>query len=168
MQNNAVVKTEHVEDRLRRLDQLAADAVLGEMESHVIGLDDTEAAVRRRRWGQNEIASRHRRSILWQLGSRFASPLVLILLVIAAFSFVFGDRISATIVTLMAILSVVLAFVQEHKAERNAEALQEMVRVNAHVVRGGTVREVRLKEIVPGDVVELAAGDMVPADLKII
>ena len=75
---------------------------------------------------------------------------------------------SALIVAIIAVMSVVLSFIQEHKAGREAEKLSEMVRATATVFRNGKSRELPIKEIVPGDLVDLYAGDMIPADLRII
>jgi Mg2+-importing ATPase len=68
----------------------------------------------------------------------------------------------------MALISVVLSFVQEYNAGREAEKLREMIRVTATIIRNGRGREVKIRELVPGDIVDLYAGDMIPADLRII
>jgi ATPase, P-type (transporting), HAD superfamily, subfamily IC len=68
----------------------------------------------------------------------------------------------------MAIMSVFLSFIQEYRAGKEAEKLSEMVRATATVYRNGKPREVKIREIVPGDIVDLFAGDMIPADLRII
>jgi Mg2+-importing ATPase len=88
--------------------------------------------------------------------------------VIAAFSLIFGNEMQAVLVLLMAVLSVALSFMQEHRAGKEAEKLGEMVRATSTIYRNGKPREVKIREIVPGDVVDLFAGDMIPADLKII
>jgi Mg2+-importing ATPase len=90
------------------------------------------------------------------------------LLIIGAFSLFFGEKISAIIVSLMAVMSVMFAFVQEHRASKAAEKLSEMVRTTATVLRNGRSKEISIREIVPGDIVDLFAGDMIPADLRII
>ena len=69
---------------------------------------------------------------------------------------------------MMAIMSVFISFVQEHRAGKEADKLSEMVRATATVYRNGRSREVKIREIVPGDIVDLFAGDMIPADLRII
>jgi Mg2+-importing ATPase len=68
----------------------------------------------------------------------------------------------------MAIISVFLSFFQEYRAGKEAEKLSEMVRATATVIRNGKSQEVKIREIVPGDIVDLFAGDMIPADLRII
>ncbi len=90
------------------------------------------------------------------------------LLVIAAFSFYFGQQASAEIVSVMAVLSVVMTFVQEYRASKDAERLNDLIKVTTTVLRNGKPREVKIREIVPGDIIDLYAGDMIPADLRII
>jgi len=68
----------------------------------------------------------------------------------------------------MALISVLLSFFQEHRAGKEAEKLGEMVRTTATVYRNGKPKEINIREIVPGDIVDLFAGDMIPADLRII
>ncbi len=132
------------------------------------GLTDEEAKKRLSEYGFNEPAKKKKRTILFQILSKFLSPLVIVLLVIGVFSLFFGEKVSAILVMLMALISVLLSFVQEYRAGREAEKLSEMVRSTATVYRNGKAREIKIKEIVPGDIVDLFAGDMIPADLRII
>ena len=132
------------------------------------GLTDQAAQSRIREYGFNEPARKKKRTILFQILSKCANPLVIVLLVIAAFSLFFGEKAEAILVILMAIMSVFLSFIQEHRAGKEAEKLSEMVRATATVYRNGKAREVKIREIAPGDIVDLFAGDMIPADLRII
>jgi len=119
-------------------------------------------------YGYNEPARKKKRTILLQVLSKFVNPLVVVLLIIAGFSWFFGEKVSATLVILMAVMSVLVSFVQEHRASQEAERLSEMVRATATVYRNGKPKEIKIRDIVPGDVVDLFAGDMIPADLRII
>lgn len=132
------------------------------------GFSEKEAQKRLEEYGLNEPARKKKRTILVQILSKFANPLVVVLLIIAAFSVFFGEKISALLVSLMAAMSVFLSFVQEYRAGREADKLSEMVRATATVYRNGKPKEIKMKGIVPGDVVDLFAGDMIPADLRII
>lgn len=132
------------------------------------GLTDEEARKRLEEYGYNEPARKKKRTILLQIVSKFINPLVIVLLIIAAFSIFFGEKISAVLVLLMAVMSVFLSFAQEHRAGKEAEKLSEMVRATATVYRNGRAMEIKIREIVPGDIVDLFAGDMIPADLRII
>jgi Mg2+-importing ATPase len=145
-----------------------AEVLFEKLKTSEKGLSEQEARRRLEEYGLNEPAKKKKRTILVQILSKFINPLVVVLLIIAAFSMFFGEKLSALLVSLMAIMSVVLSFVQEYRAGREAEKLSEMVRATATVYRNGKSKEIKMKEIVPGDIVDLFAGDMIPADLRII
>jgi Mg2+-importing ATPase len=142
--------------------------IFEKLKTTIKGLTETEAKQRLEEYGYNEPAREKERAIILQLLSKFLNPLVIVLLVIAGFSIFFGEKISALLVILMAIMSVALSFIQEFRAGREAEKLSEMVRTTATVHRNGKPKEIKITEIVPGDVVDLFAGDIIPADLRII
>jgi Mg2+-importing ATPase len=128
------------------------------------GLSSAEAAARLRRFGPNALRPRHRRLLLVEFVARFRNPLVLILLAAIAVSALTGDATGACVIGLIVMASVTLDFVQEHRAGQAAERLAAQVAVTATVLRDGTPSEVPLTQVVPGDVVLLSAGDLVPAD----
>jgi Mg2+-importing ATPase len=132
------------------------------------GLSHEEAQKRLEEYGYNEPAKKKKRTALALLISKFINPLVIVLLIIAAFSLYFQELFNALLVILMAIISVFLSFFQEYRAGREAEKLSEMVSTTATVIRNGKSREIKIREIVPGDIIDLSAGDMIPADLRII
>ncbi|MDE2028609.1 MAG: HAD-IC family P-type ATPase, partial [Candidatus Omnitrophica bacterium] len=132
------------------------------------GLTEAEAARRLEEYGPNEAARKQKRTIVFQFISKFFHPLILLLIVIAAVTFWTGDAVSGSIIGLMAFMSVVLGFVQEYRAGKEADRLSEMVRATATIYRNGRQKEIPIKQIVPGDIVDLFAGDMIPADIRII
>jgi len=144
------------------------EVIFEKLKTSEKGLSEQETQRRLEEYGFNEPAKKKKRSILTQILSKFLNPLVIVLLIIATFSIFFGEKISALLVSLMAIMSVFLSFIQEYRAGKEAEKLSEMVRATATVYRNGKSREVKIREIVPGDIVDLFAGDMIPADLRII
>lgn len=132
------------------------------------GLSSQDAQKRLEEYGYNEPAKKKKRTTFVQLLLKFTNPLVIVLLIIAIFSLYFQEPFNALLVILMAIISVFLSFFQEYRAGKEAEKLSEMVRATATVIRNGKSQEVKIREIVPGDIVDLFAGDMIPADLRII
>lgn len=156
------------DELLRRRNSLPLKELLAEFHSAEQGLTTDGVRQQFATYGPNEVVSKKEIGLVRELLSRFASPLVLMLLALAVISFFFGDKISAIIIAAMAVLSVVLSFIQEHKAANNAAKLQEMVRITARVVREGRVIDVKLRDLVPGDIIELSAGIMIPADVRII
>ena len=144
------------------------EVLLAKLQTSPNGLKEKEAKIRLEEYGPNEPAKKKKQNIFFQIISKFINPLVIVLLIIAVFSFFFGEKISATFVILMAFISVFLSFIQEYKAGKEAEKLSELVRATATVYREGKKKEIKIREIVPGDIIELSAGDMIPADIRIL
>ncbi len=144
------------------------EEVFSKLKTSQKGLSEKEAKKRLEYYGFNEPARKKKRTILNQILSRFINPLVIVLIIICAFSLIYGSALSAFLVFLMILLSVFLSFIQEHRSEKAVEKLSEMVRTTATVYRNGRPKEINIREIVPGDIVDLFAGDMIPADLRII
>ncbi|MCL5775061.1 MAG: HAD-IC family P-type ATPase, partial [Patescibacteria group bacterium] len=132
------------------------------------GLSDAEARRRLFRYGKNEAARREKRKLLHEIYVEFANPLIILLLVLGTFSLFFSDKFSAVIIYVMAAMSGLLSFFQEHRAEKAVEKLNALVRVMAAVLRNGQLKELKINDLVPGDVVSLSAGDIVPADLRLV
>jgi P-type Mg2+ transporter len=132
------------------------------------GLTQPEAERRLALYGANEIAAHRPEGWFVRLLHTLRNPLVILLAILATVSVATGDLRAATVMTLMIVLGVGLRFVQESRADEAAEALRAMIRVTATALRDGRPREIPLREIVPGDVVVLAAGDMIPADVRLL
>jgi Mg2+-importing ATPase len=128
------------------------------------GLTTKEAEVIRIESGRNEFAEAERFRAIGQLLGQFKNPLILILLAAAVLSAYFGEVVSAAIIIITVLASVVVDFANTYKSEKAVEALKNRVSVTASVRRDGTTKELALAEIVPGDVVELTPGDIIPAD----
>jgi Mg2+-importing ATPase len=141
-----------------------ADEVLAELEAAPGGLSEDEARARLERFGPNALAPRRRATALTAFLNQFRSPLVLILVFAAGVAALAGDWTDAVIVIAIVFASAGLTFIQEHSAGRAVEALQARVSLKASVLRDGRPRSVPAEEVVPGDVVLLSAGSLVPAD----
>jgi len=144
------------------------DTVLKELGSQLGGLSEAEADSRLKQVGTNEIAREKRQSALMRLLVNIKNPLVLLLLALGVLSFLTGDLKAMMVIFVMVVLSVVLRFFQEMRADNAAAKLQAMVSNTATLVRDGKEEEVSLKMLVPGDIIRLAAGDMVPADVRVL
>src|SRR5260221_3195039 len=132
------------------------------------GLISAEAVARLKHFGPNMLEAKRRFSLPLKVLGRFRNPLVLILLGAAAVSAVTGDVTSCIIISTMVILSVLFDSLQEFRAEQAAEALRVSVSLHEQVLRDGKEVTLPATAIVPGDIVILAAGDLVPADGRII
>lgn len=132
------------------------------------GLSAGEAAARLARFGPNAAAA-YKKTPAWrQFTARFANPLIIILLLASALSAATGEVSSFVLVVIIILLSVVLDFIQERRAGHVIEALRRSVAVRTIVRRDGRESEIAVEEVVPGDIVRLAAGDLVPADGRLI
>jgi P-type Mg2+ transporter len=166
--NLAGVKGAHVSDQLLEKACTDAETVLRELESRLDGLSQAEADSRLKQFGPNEIAREKRQSAVMRLLSNVKNPLVLLLTALGVLSFLTGDLRATVVIFVMVVLGVVLRFVQEMRADNAAEKLKAMVSNTATLVRDGKEAEVPLKMLVPGDIIRLAAGDMVPADVRVL
>ncbi|MBM5805203.1 MAG: magnesium-translocating P-type ATPase [Candidatus Verstraetearchaeota archaeon] len=147
---------------------LPSEELLSLLETSEEGLTVEEAQRRLETYGLNELAKRKRRTSLLQFILHFSSPLVLILLIAGLIAAFFGEVVTATIIFTIIFMSTILDFYQESKAENAARKLKEQVTTTATVVRNGRRQEVKLYQIVPGDIINLSAGDIVPADARVL
>jgi P-type Mg2+ transporter len=158
----------HDSVRLMEMARADTDTVLRELGSQLGGLSQADADSRLKQVGTNEIAREKHQSALMRLLSNIKNPLVLLLTALGVLSYLTGDHRATVVIFVMVILGVVLRFFQEMRADHAAEKLQAMVSNTATLVRGGKDEEVPLRMLVPGDIVRLAAGDMVPADVRVL
>lgn len=148
--------------------QERVDRLLIRLATTRTGLAGTEVQSRLATHGPNDAAT-IKRSPLWlQFLARFRNPLVIILLVASALSAATGDVASFVVVVTIVTISMTLDFVQEVRAQNAVEALRRSVAVQATVRRDGTSLSVPIDQLVPGDIVELIAGDLVPADSRLL
>jgi P-type Mg2+ transporter len=143
------------------------------------GLEATEAQARLASVGPNVITREGRPSVLRELWGRAKNPLNALLLSLATVSYFLGDIRAAIVIAIMVILAITTAFVQEHRSNDAAAKLRAMVKTTASVKRRGArpdagenqsngFSEISMERLVPGDIVRLSAGDMIPADLRLL
>ncbi len=148
--------------------QLSVDEALEKLSTSAAnGLSGTDAGHRLTEYGPNELQSADRISPWAMLLEQFKNVLIIILLIATALSAVLGHGVEAIAIAVIVLFAVVLGFVQEYRAERAIEALREMAAPTATAVRDGKEVEIPARELVPGDVVILRAGNKVPADLRL-
>ena len=143
-------------------------SLLDEVRASATGLTSAEARTRLKRYGRNELRDRPARAPLVQFLRRFRNPLVLILIAASIVSALTGEIASFLIIIAMVFLSVILDFVQEYRAGQAAQKLRQSVQIHASVLRDGASKDVPAIQVVPGDVVLLAAGSLVPADGRLL
>jgi Mg2+-importing ATPase len=147
---------------------LGIDEVLSALGTQAVGLSGSEAKTRLASSGPNEI-KRDGNHPAWRIFFRqFTSPLVMILIGASLISFALGERAQTVIILAMMLLGGVLAFVQEYRSERSLRLLRKKLTRYANVIRDGKTERLDARYLVPGDVVELDLGNVVPADLRLI
>ena len=148
---------------------LSAEAVARAFESDPIrGLTDAKIARRREQFGPNVLAQAKGRSALAILVGQFKSLIVALLLVVTVVAFVLGENIEGAAVLIVIGLNAIVGFLTEWKAERALTALQGQAVATARVVRDGEEHDLPAADLVPGDVVLVAAGSRVPADGRVV
>jgi P-type Mg2+ transporter len=168
-----------IDAQLLELAYADPESVLTALGSSRNGLTEDEVEARRAQHGRNEVA--HEKPPTWyaELGRAFANPFNFLLTTLAIVSGVTGDNEAMTVIGFMVVFSTGLRFVQEFRSNKSAQALRALVRTSTAVERAGDEfdpasmsatrrREIPMDELVPGDIVYLSAGDMIPADMRLI
>ena len=146
-----------------------AERVVEAMKSRrASGLSATEAEERLTLHGRNELPAPRRRSALQRFLLQFHNVLIYVLIVAGIITFLLGHWIDSGVIFGVVVINAVIGFLQEGKAEQALDAIRRMLSLNAQVLRDGRRREVPAEELVPGDIVFLASGDKVPADLRLL
>lgn len=146
----------------------SADFALKELNSSADGLSNAEAEKRLKEYGENSLPQKKPKPFILMLLKEFINPIVLILLVAMAFSFIVGELLDGLVILGIVMIDAVIGAIQEKRAERVASSLSNMIKVKARVLRDGTKVEIESKELVPGDIVFLESGDKVSADMRVL
>jgi Mg2+-importing ATPase len=144
------------------------DFALKELDSKPEGLDEQEARKRLKIYGMNDLADEKKTNHLLKLFEILKSPLNLLLLALAIVSLLVGDKPAFWVIILMVSLSVILNFYQETKAAIAADKLKEIIHTKTTVIRNNIKQEIFLKNVVPGDIVYLYSGTIIPGDVRLI
>jgi Mg2+-importing ATPase len=159
-------------DLVREAALQEAAEILQRLKSTPDGLSQDEANQRFTTYGPNEVGQEKKHDWLARLWVAVRNPLVILLSILAIVTFATAqgqsDMVGGYVMVAMVVLGVSLRFVQETKADNAAAKLKAMIKVTATVLRDGQPREIPLKELVPGDVVKLSAGDMIPGDVRLL
>jgi Ca2+-transporting ATPase len=147
---------------------LTVDQTLETLQTSLEGLSSEEAQRRLAQYGFNEIEKARGVSIIGLFLSQFKSVLIIILLLAIGFSAYLGHAVESMVIGVIVLFAVLLGFIQEYRAERAMEALQQMAAPHASVLRDGVTHDIPAYHLVPGDVVRLQTGDRIPADVRLI
>ena len=142
--------------------------VLENFESSLQGLELEEVNKRRQKYGLNELKRKNKDGILKVLWRQINNPLIWVLIGSSTLATALGKITDGMVVLAVVVVNSIIGFIQEYKAGKAIEALSNMVPENAMVIRNGNIITIPVSEIVPGDIVQVAAGDRIPADMRII
>ena len=166
-QNGKKVKPE-ISSNLIKLAYLTNPTLLSEFSSSENGISNQKSRELLTRFGSNQIVREKREFWIVRLAKSFYNPLILLLFILAFISFLTRDIATAIIISFMVLVSVGLRYFQENQAYNAAQKLRAMVKTTCTVIRNNKPSEIDLKFLVPGDVIQLAAGDLIPADARIL
>ncbi len=170
----SVIREYKISDKLHQYARLEVSEALLKLGSSAEGLSVTEAKKRLAKFGLNVVASEKQKSLFLRFLSYFISPLPLLLLGLSLVAIFTGEIRGAEVIALMVVFSTTLAFFQEYRSSKAAESLRSLVSSTASVLRQvppavtSQLIEIDFSRLVPGDIVHLSAGDMIPADMRII
>lgn len=148
--------------------QLDSETVFERLEASHGGLSEAEVRARLAEYGPNTLAEEAGVSVLRILLHQFTSPLVAILLVVAVTTLLLGEYVDTGVIVAVVLLNALIGFIQEFKAAQSVRSLGKMVVPRARVLREGKEREIDSADLVPGDIVLLASGAKVPADVRLV
>jgi magnesium-transporting ATPase (P-type) len=148
--------------------QCESDRTLADLNTSEYGLTDTEVKERLQKFGPNKLADEGKISKLELLVHQFKSPLIYILLIAAVVTAFLQEYKDTGVIVAILLINALVGYIQEYKAEKNVRALKKMVVAKARTLRDGKELEVKSEELVPGDIVFLASGSRVPADMRLI
>ncbi len=144
------------------------DEILTKLGSRHDGLSKTEAADRLARFGRNKLPAKKTINVFKMIFSQFLNPFIYILLAACVLSFIIGDKKDSFFIAAIILLNVIIGAYQEWKAEKSAQALQNLLKVCIKAKRDKRQININSEELVPGDVVFLESGNKVPADIRLI
>ncbi|WP_245435067.1 magnesium-translocating P-type ATPase [Methylocystis rosea] len=161
------------DEYLATISRLQPEEVYAKTESHLEGLSQAAADERLQKFGPNLVAREAKPTVVQELWNRAKNPLNALLLTLATVSYFLGDIRAAIVIASMVVLAIATAFIQEHRSNEAAAQLRAMVHTTASVRRAPGERdnpfsEIPIEKLVPGDIVRLSAGDIIPGDLRLL
>ena len=154
--------------KLLALSQLTPTEVLARYQTQEAGLKSDEVKARQEKYGPNRITTQEKTSALRLLGTAFLDPFTLVLAALATVSILTADYDGAVVMILMILLSALLRFVQEYKSQKASTALRQLIANTCAIRREGQTSERPMTALVPGDIITLQTGDLIPADAYLL
>lgn len=159
---------ENIFKEYKKLVELSNDELLDKYDSSIEGLSLKEVIKRREVYGKNILKEEKKKSILSFIIDSFKDPFIYILIVLAVINFSLGDRLGSLIIILLAIISSTIRLVQDYSAYKFDLKLKSKLFTVISTIRDNKVKDINIKDIVPGDIIELNAGSIIPSDVILL
>lgn len=153
---------------LKQLSGYSQEQILAQLHTRLSGLDEAEVGKRQLQYGENTVQSQSALPAYRVLLAAFNDPFVYVLLFLMIVSALTNDRDGAIVMAIMILLSVIIRFTQEYRSQKASAALTKLIQNTTAVTRDGITRELPMDAVVPGDIVTLSTGDMIPADAYLL
>lgn len=148
--------------------QLGIQDALNQLDTQSTGLNHAEVLRRQALFGANRLTPPQPPSALLRFARQFHNILIYVLLASATITGVLGHIVDTFVIVGVTLINALIGFIQEGKAERSLDALRDLLSPKAQVIRDGKLQDIEASTLVPGDIVQLSAGDRVPADLRLL
>lgn len=165
---NLLARKINKDQELKKLAILSDRDLFLNLRTSLQGLSEEDAQSRLEEYGPNEVTAQKPTPALLLLLQAFNDPFVYVLALLAVVSLVTNDLEAAAVMTIMILASVLITFIQEYRSQKASIELKEMIENTAAITRNGETKEIPMDEVVPGDILTLATGDMIPADAVLI
>lgn len=162
------VKKASKDQELKKLALLSERELLMELRTSEKGLSEEDAKQRLEEYGSNEVSTQKPTPAIIMFLEAFKDPFVYVLALLMVVSAVTKDYEAAVVMSVMILASVMIAFIQEYRSQKASLSLKELIENTSAVTREGVTKEIPMDEVVPGDIVTLATGDMIPADAVLV
>lgn len=166
--SNRLARKSSKDQELKKLAILSDRDLFLNLRTSLRGLSAEDAQSRLEEYGPNEVSAQKPTPALFLFLQAFKDPFVYVLALLAIVSLVTKDFEAAIVMTLMILASVLITFIQEYRSQKASIELKEMIENTAAITRNGETKEIPMDEVVPGDILTLATGDMIPADAVLI
>lgn len=168
MTKKNILRQQSKDSELKKLALLSQRELMMELRTSENGITEADAKERLEEYGPNVVTAQKPTPAVLLFLEAFKDPFVFVLILLMIVSLATGDFEAATVMGVMILASVIITFVQEYRSQKASEALKELIENTAAVTREGVTREIPMDEVVPGDLITLATGDMIPADAVLI
>lgn len=161
-------KNDKALNEIKNFSYLKGEEIFEKLYSRLDGLTEKQVKEKTTQYGLNSIANEKPKTVLSRLADNIKNPLNILLIVLAIISYLTGDIRAMIVILIMVVMGIVLRLLQEVRADNAAQKLKAMISTKATVIRNKKDIDIPIKFLVPGDIVKLAAGDMIPADIVLL